>query len=76
MKPKQFAGTISFTDPETSIAYEIKYKGVYEPACTRGHIDNWTPDESWLELIRLPEELSYYEEELKQLCWKDLENDS
>jgi hypothetical protein len=76
MKPCTFAGTISFTDPETSSVYEIKYKGVYEPASQRGHIDNWTPDESWLELIRLPEELSYYEEELKQLCWKDLENDS
>lgn len=72
MKPSKFSGSLEFTDPYTDILHVIKYEGVYEPACTRGHPDDWTPDESYLDLISLPEELEPYEKHIKELCWTDL----
>lgn len=76
MKSSSFSGTIIYFHPETDEAYEVEYEGVYEPACNRGHIDNWTPDESWLEVLDLHEDLEFARDEIQQLCWDDFHNES
>lgn len=67
-----FSGTVEFVHPDTDEVFYIQYEGVYEPACNRGHIDNWTPDESYLDLLDLPSELEWAEDRIKKLAWQDV----
>lgn len=69
-----FSGTVEFVHPDTGDIHYIQYEGVDEPACSRGHIDDWTPDNSWLSLIDLPSELEWAEDRIKKLAWEDVNN--
>lgn len=66
-----FSGTVTIIHPDTDEEFDIQYEGVYEPACTRGHIDNWTPDESWIELLELPEDLEFMKMDIIDKAWND-----
>lgn len=73
-----FSGTVLVTDPETGEEVTVEYEGVYEPACSRGHIDDWTPDNSWIELVSYPEEWedTPFLKQVKEMAWKDFNNSS
>lgn len=71
MRSRSFSGTVTVFHPETDEAFNIQYEGVYEPANTRGHIDNWTPDESYIELLDLPEDLEFMRMDIIDKAWND-----
>lgn len=74
MKSQHIKGEIQFFHPETEVEYLVEYEGAYEPACTRGSPDNWTPDNTYLEIIDLHPDLEGLEKRLEELCWEDWES--
>lgn len=73
MRSKKLHGFVTFFHHETDEEYELEYEGCYEPARMMGHPDFWTPDESYIEVLNLPDELEEYREAITVLCWENEE---